>query len=276
MLEKYYFDQSDQTDLNVYRCGIEKCKPGYSWGPGLRDHFIVHYILNGEGTFYDGKTTKNLHQGDGFVIFPNRLVTYTANSNVPWTYSWVGFQGLKAESFLNKAGIDIELPFFTYKKDDKLKDCLSTMISVARLNTSSELMLLGHLYIFLSLLIQNNHETSQHLSKSFEQEKYVRKVIEFISKNYSGKISISDIASYIGLDRSYLYVIFNRFMNISPQNFLINYRVERAVDLMQNPELTIGDISRSVGYEDPFQFSKIFKKIKGVSPSEFRNNLSEH
>jgi AraC-like DNA-binding protein len=65
-------------------------------------------------------------------------------------------------------------------------------------------------------------------------------------------------------------------MNISPQNFLINYRVERAVDLMQNPELTIGDISRSVGYEDPFQFSKIFKKIKGVSPSEFRNNLSEH
>ena len=150
------------------------------------------------------------------------------------------------------------------------------MISVARLNTSSELMLLGHLYIFLSLLIQNNHETSQHLSKSFEQEKYVRKVIEFISKNYSGKISISDIASYIGLDRSYLYVIFNRFMNISPQNFLINYRVERAVDLMQNPELTIGDISRSVGYEDPFQFSKIFKKIKGVSPSEFRNNLSEH
>ena len=48
------------------------------------------------------------------------------------------------------------------------------------------------------------------------------------------------------------------------------------MDLMQNPELTIGDISRSVGYEDPFQFSKIFKKIKGVSPSEFRNNLSEH
>lgn len=61
------------------------------------------------------------------------------------------------------------------------------MISVARLNTSSELMLLGHLYIFLSLLIQNNHETSQHLSKSFEQEKYVRKVIEFISKTIPEK-----------------------------------------------------------------------------------------
>lgn len=275
MLEKYYFDQSDQTDLNVYRCGIEKCKPEYSWGPGLRDHFIVHYILNGCGTFYDGKTTRKLDQGDGFVIFPNRLVTYTASSSDPWTYSWVGFQGLKAESFLNKANIDIELPFFTYKKDDKLKDCLSNMISVARLNTSSELMLLGHLYIFLSLLIQNNQEASRHISKSFEQEKYVKKVIEFISKNYSGKISISDIASYIGLDRSYLYVIFKRLLNMSPQSFLISYRMDKAVDLMQNPELTIGDISRSVGYEDPFQFSKSFKKIKGASPSEFRNSLNK-
>ncbi|HZK25999.1 MAG TPA: AraC family transcriptional regulator [Thermoclostridium sp.] len=275
MLEKYYFDQSDQTDLNVYRCGVEKCKPDYSWGPGLRDHFIVHYILNGCGTFYDGKTTRKLVQGDGFVIFPNRLVTYTASSSDPWTYSWVGFQGLKAESFLNKANIDIELPFFTYKEDDKLKDCLSNMISVARLNTSSELMLLGHLYIFLSLLIQNNQEVPQHISKSFEQEKYVKKVIEFISKNYSGKISISDIASYIGLDRSYLYVIFKRLLNMSPQSFLISYRMDKAVDLMQNPELTIGDISRSVGYEDPFQFSKSFKKIKGASPSEFRNSLNK-
>lgn len=275
MLEKYYFNQSDQTDLNVYRCGIEECKPGYVWGPGLRDHFIVHYILNGTGSFCDGKITRNLSQGDGFVVFPNRLVTYAADYKNPWTYSWVGFQGLKAESFLNKAGIYNESPFFTYKTDNKLKDCLGNMISDARLNTSSELMLLGHLYIFVALLIQNRQNNSSHTYRTLNQEKYVKKVIEFISKNYSGKISISDIASGIGLDRSYLYVIFKKLMNMSPQNFLINFRIDRAVDLMRNSELTIGDIARSVGYEDPLQFSKIFKKIKGVSPSQFRNTITQ-
>lgn len=276
MLEKYYFNQSDQTDLNVYRCGIQECKSGYVWGPGIRDHFIVHYILSGTGIFSDGKTKKKLFQGDGFVVFPNCLVTYAADSENPWAYSWVGFQGLKAESFLNKAGIYRESPFFTYKTDNKLKDCLGNMISEARLNTSSELMLLGHLYIFLSLLIKNNQKTSSYETKFLNQEKYVKRVIEFISKNYSGKISISEIASIIGLDRSYLYVIFKKIMKISPQEFLINYRIERAIDLMQNPDLTIGDISRSVGYEDPLQFSKIFKKVKGISPNQFRQKLNLH
>ncbi|HEY8422506.1 MAG TPA: AraC family transcriptional regulator [Thermoclostridium sp.] len=273
MLEKYYFHQSDQTDLNVYRCGIEECRPGYAWGPGIRDHFIVHYVLNGTGTFSDGKIQRNLYPGDGFVVFPNCLVTYTADSGNPWTYSWVGFQGLKAEHFLNKAGIYRESPFFTYKTDNKLKDCLSGMISEARLNTSSELMLLGYLYIFLSLLIQNNQKTSPDLTKFVNQEKYVKKVIDFISKNYSGKISISEIAFNIGLDRSYLYVIFKKIMKMSPQEFLINYRIERAVNLLHNSNLTIGDISRSVGYEDPLQFSKIFKKVKGMSPNQFRQKL---
>ena len=276
MLEKYYFNQSDQTDLNVYRCGIEECKPGYAWGPGVRDHFIVHYILSGTGIFSDGKTKKKLSEGDGFVVFPNCLVTYAADPENPWTYSWVGFQGLKAESFLNKAGVYRESPFFTYKTDNKLRDCLGNMISEARLNTSSELMLLGHLYIFLSLLIKNNRKDSPYETRYFSQEKYVKRVIEFISKNYSGKISIGEIASIIGLDRSYLYSIFKKVMKMSPQEFLISCRIERAVDLMRNSDLTIGDIARSVGYEDPLLFSKMFKKIKGISPNLFRQNLNSY
>jgi YesN/AraC family two-component response regulator len=53
--------------------------------------------------------------------------------------------------------------------------------------------------------------------------------------------------------------------------FLINTRIEKAKGLMGVPLLTMSDISRSVGYEDPLQFSKIFKKVTGKSPKEFRN-----
>jgi len=275
MTEKYYFHQSDQTDLNVYRCGMEECRPGYTWGPGIRDHFIVHYILDGTGTFSDGKIQRKLYPGDGFVVFPDCLVTYSADTENPWTYSWVGFQGLKAESFLNRAGIYRESPFFTYNADNRLKKCLYSMISEARRDASSELMLLGHLYIFLSLLIQNSQEKSQNATKNMNQEKYVKKVIEFITRNYSEKISIAEIARNIGLDRSYLYVIFKKAMKMSPQEFLIKYRIERAVNLLNNPELTIGDVARSVGYEDSLQFSKIFRKTKGVSPNRFRQALGK-
>jgi AraC-like DNA-binding protein len=273
MIEKYYFYQYNQTDLNVYRCGIEECKPGYTWGPGVRDHFIVHCILEGEGSFSDGDSSWKLSAGDGFVIFPGKLVTYSADRGNPWTYSWVGFHGLKAETFLNKANLYREKPVFFQRIDKNIINCLNNMITDARLSTSSELLLLGHLYIFLSLLIQNSRDMLPQASEEGNQDKLCRKAIEFISKNYSRKISVQDIASSIGLDRSYLYKIFMKFLNMSPQDFLINYRLDRAVELMNNPDLTIGDIARSVGYEDPLHFSRIFKKVKGSSPSHYRQNI---
>jgi len=275
MLEKYYFNPSDQGDLNVYRCGIETCKPGYTWGPGIRDHFIVHCVLEGSGTFTDGSSEWKLKQGDGFVIFPGKLVTYTADKNMPWTYSWVGFHGLKAEAFLNKAELYRDAPVFFHRTDSRLVACLENMISDARLDTPSELMLIGHLYIFLSLLIRNNRKATPVASKPGSREKHCKRAIEFISRNYSGDISIQDIASNMGLDRSYLYTVFMKTLKMSPQEFLIHYRLERAIELMQNPELGIGDISRSVGYDDPLQFSRIFKKKKGGSPSVFRQRAAE-
>jgi len=274
MLEKYYFNKYNQTDLNVYRCGIQKCKPEYTWGPGVRDHFIVHYILSGAGTFSVQKKSYHLSAGDGFIIFPDQLVTYTADSDNPWTYSWVGFHGLKAESYLRKAGFSMEYPVFRYDSDDKLSECLNNMISCARLSTPSELMLLGYLYIFLSLLIHNNGmETNQGTSVD-NHDKYIHRAIEFISKNYSGEISIQDLASRLGIDRSFLYTIFIKHLNMSPQDFLLRFRIDRAVELMENTSLSIGDISRSVGYDDPLHFSKIFKKKKGASPSLFRKQLT--
>lgn len=273
MLEKYYFNPSDQADLNVYRCGIETCKPGYTWGPGVRDHFIVHCVLDGTGTFSDGTQEWKLKGGDGFVIFPGRLVTYKADREEPWTYSWVGFSGRKAGVYLGKAGLHRETPVFFHRNDNRITGCVDAMISDARLDTPSELMLLGHLYTFISLLIRNNQSMAPAGTKSGNREKYCSRAIDFISRNYSGKISIQDIASNMGLDRSYLYTIFMQTMNMSPQDFLIQYRIERAIELMAETGLGIGDISRSVGYDDPLQFSRIFRKKKGISPSLFRQKL---
>jgi AraC-like DNA-binding protein len=216
----------------------------------------------------------HLTSGDGFVISPDQLITYTADSDNPWTYSWVGFHGLKAESYLRKAGFSKEYPVFRYDSDEKLSECLNNMISCARLSTPSELMLLGYLYMFLSLLIQNNKPEIDQSSGADNHDKYIRRAIEFISKNYSSEISIQEIASRMGFDRSFLYTIFMKHLNMSPQDFLIRFRIDRAVELMENTSLSIGEISRSVGYDDPLYFSKIFKKKKGVSPSLFRKQLT--
>jgi len=257
----------------MYRCGIEDCAPGHSWGPAVRDHFIIHYILKGKGTFYVNGTTYHLKKGDGFLIRPDTVIYYQADLENPWTYSWVGFHGLKAELYLKQANLTADNPIFRYDRDDALKGCLEQMIATKDLVKSREIRLLGLLYIFLSHLIEAAQTSRSLRNSENRKEAYIKKAIEFIEMNYSRKISIAEVSHYVGLDRSYLYSLFNEYLGSSPQEFLIDYRIDKACELMQNSSLTIGDISRSVGYEDPLLFSKVFRKVKGLSPREYRKSM---
>jgi AraC-like DNA-binding protein len=273
MLESITIDRFNNTDLNMYQCGTQDCVPGHSYGPAVRDHFLIHYILEGKGIFQVGSKTYPLNAGQGFLICPGIITYYQADFDNPWNYSWVGFNGLMAGSFLQQANLTVDNPIFTYTKDDFMNRCFEEMLATKELKKGRELRLLSLLYRFLSLLIEEcgvgffNGSTSR-------KEFYIKKAVEFIEMNYSSKISIGEIAYYIGLDRSYLGSIFKDYTESSLQYFLINFRLNKACELMRNKSLSIGDISRSVGYDDPLLFSKVFKKMKGVSPKNYKNSLS--
>jgi AraC-like DNA-binding protein len=90
--------------------------------------------------------------------------------------------------------------------------------------------------------------------------------------NYSGSISISRISESIGINRKYFSKIFKEAVGSAPIEYLINYRLTKACELMQNKTLTVGEIARSVGYDDQLLFSRIFKKYKGCSPNYYLKN----
>jgi len=275
MLEKYYISKKDYTDLNVYRCGFEECLPGHSWGPGVRDHFIIHIILKGQGSFTANDNVYHLKTGQGFLICPGQIVQYEADMNLPWTYSWVGFHGLKAETILKSAGLTAENPIFECNSGsymDKMVSTLNAMISELREDKVSELMLAGYLYLFLSYLVKDQKQTISAPKNFRNTDRYVSKAIEYIEKNYASDITVEEVARAVNIDRSYLSFLFNRYLGIPPRDFIINYRMDKACELLKDPRLNVGDVARSVGYEDPFPFSKTFKKAKGISPSEYRNN----
>lgn len=269
VLEKIYINEPKHTDLNMYRCGIEDCSGGHSWGPAVRDHYIIHYILGGKGVFQVNGIQYALEKGDGFLICPDTVVFYQADASEPWSYAWVGFHGLKAEAYLKQAGFGSQSPLFRYDRDNFLKDCLMRMIETKNLTKGREIRLLGLLYEFLSQLMEASEKHS--LEKSSDRgEEYVKKAVNFIRMNYSRRTSVAEIAHNTGLDRSYLYSLFKEYLNSSPQDYLIGFRMDKACELMRGFNLSIGEIARSVGYDDPLVFSKVFKKVKGKSPREFR------
>ena len=81
------------VSLSVYNVGNQKCTPGYEWGPGIRDHYLIHYVSSGKGTYTVHGITYELEAGDAFLVRPNTEISYRADNKEPWTYYWVGFAG---------------------------------------------------------------------------------------------------------------------------------------------------------------------------------------
>ena len=87
------------TPLNY---GYEACEPGHSFGPAVRHYYLLHYVLEGEGTFLKAGTLHRIEAGDLFVICPEELTTYRASDTNPWQYIWLGFQAEQTPEFLKE------------------------------------------------------------------------------------------------------------------------------------------------------------------------------
>jgi AraC-like DNA-binding protein len=262
----------NHADLDMYQCGTEVCRPGHYYGPAVRDHFLIHYIHSGRGRFCIGERVYHLQKGQCFLICPDIITYYQADDDDPWHYSWVGFHGLKAESCLQQAGLSLDQPIFTCSDEDYISNCFSQMIEARTLHKGREIRLLGYLYLFLSQLIEQRGMDRPSDRTDTRKEVYVQKAVAYIGMNYSRKMSISELSRHIGLDRSYLGSLFKEYLGVSPQDYLIHFRMNKACELIKSDNLTIGDISRSVGYDDQLLFSKLFKKHLGVPPREYRKN----
>jgi len=258
-----------QMDLNLQFFGLEECLPGHTWGPGLRDAYILHYVHRGCGVFRTTEKVYELQAGQGFVIFPETLVHYSADQADPWTYSWIGFTGLNAKSLLQRARIHASHPVFTELSANSLGGFYRDL-KAAEGQRGSDVISHSILYRVLADLIRCCPEPEDGQKTRHSREGYIRKAIEYIESSYSQKMSVLDIARSVGLDRTYLSGLFKEQYGVSLQSFLLEYRMNRAADLLRNPELSVSDVSRSVGYNDPFLFSKMFKKVIGSSPREYR------
>lgn len=262
-------------DLGLYQFGMEQCSPSHSYGPAARNHFLFHYIISGTGTLYADDstgTTKTYHlkSGEGFLIFPNQVTTYIADKELPWEYVWIEFDGLRAKEAMDTAGFSLDRPIFHTKKRDMSQKMEEELVYIATHSDETIFNIIGHLYLFLDYFMRSTVSTVVKGSTKL-QDYYIKEAITYIEQNFQNDISVVDIANRLGINRSYFGKIFKQTLKQTPQEFLINYRMIKATELLRLTKMSIGDISKAVGYENQLHFSRAFKKIYNISPREWRN-----
>ncbi|MBQ7859055.1 MAG: AraC family transcriptional regulator [Faecalibacterium sp.] len=264
---------TDNVELSIFNCGIERCAAGHTWGPGIRDHYLIHLVLSGKGTFRIGDTVFQLQAGDIFLIKPSQLCTYAADPDDPWEYSWVGFNGAVANKLVTKLPFSDTAPVHHARNPEELRNVLASIYQSRGMELQSEIAMVGYLYLFIAALMRENSDGDSHNASSSSQ--YVLNAIKFIQFNFSHDISIDDVAKSVGVSRSHLYRVFMSNVGKSPIDYLTEYRINEACNLLRSSRLSIAEVATSVGFFDQFYFSRVFKKAVGVPPSRYVSALEK-
>lgn len=259
------------VDLYLSYCGIEECDPSHAYGPTARMEYLLHYILEGEGSFtVNGKTWK-LGKHQIFLICPGVTTYYKADGERPWKYLWVGFNGAKAKTYLEYADLGEDRLIGSFDDAELLQSYVKNMLDASKLTSANELKREGYLFLFLAALMERKGE-AKGKTHDYSYRIYVEHALEFIEHNYQKEIRVADLAEYIGVTRSYLAACFQKTLDLSPQQYLIQYRMEKAKDLLKTTKESITAIAGYVGYEDALAFSRIFRQTYNISPKAFRES----
>lgn len=265
---------SDKYHLNY--CGREDCQPGHAYGPNVRSAYLIHLVKKGRGTYWTKTKTYQVRENQAFLIFPNEEVTYQADYEDPWFYDWVGFSGNGAEECVAAMGFSHNAHVVDVRRTTEMSDCISRIMSLRKADFPEDLLRTAEMMRFFALIMGDQTMHSAWGGESGKRfSPYVREAIDYLTANYSQKIRISDLADQIGINRSHLATSFRREAKLSPQEFLMSLRLDKAVFFLQESAFSIRKIAEMVGYDDVFAFSKIFKKHVGVSPRQFRNHLMD-
>lgn len=269
------FHDQNFVDCTLFQFGREQCDPLHSFGPATRNHYLFHYIISGKGELYSTNskgfsTPFHLHGGQGFLIFPGQINHYIADEHQPWNYTWVEFDGLKAQEFMTLAGLSADSPIYNSNVPSMEAVMREEMLYIAGHGTASALNLIGHLYLFLDAMTKSSSKRKVSVGGKLK-DFYVREAITFIEHNYQHPITIEDLAAFCNLNRSYFGKLFKDVISVTPQEFLIRYRMTKACELLETTDLPIGEISNAVGYPSQLHFSRAFKNTYGIAPRQWRN-----
>ena len=179
---------------------------------------------------------------------------------------WIHFTGNECENILKQ--YDIKNCYIGERL--YLKLLFQDIITELQLKKISyEDIVLHNFYILLCFIHRSFYSISRPLDNDFS---FDRLLLELNSK-YANKWSVASMADYCKLSQSSFSHMFKDRMGMSPMHYLNYQRIEKAKDFLLSNSMTISNISRLVGFDDPLYFSRVFKKYTGASPQAYYQNL---
>ena len=266
------YEPSQGGEIDLIACGHEQCNPGQDCGPDRREHYHLHAILSGKGVLYtqDGACCAP-GKGQLFLLKDKEVVQYIADEKEPWNYCWVTFDGPGAGEVVRSLGFTEGVYCLDSQIDvQEFYQLVLRMHEKPKMGSIFDMRRRGILLEFLSLAMEALLPPEGRGQKpEYSMETYVRRAMEFIRYNYA-TIGVADVIDYIGFNRSYFSTVFRKQVGLSLQEYLLNYRMQQARELLLGTDLPVQEVASRVGYEISSTFSQRYRSCYGETPRETR------
>lgn len=245
------------------------------------DHLEMAFVLSGEGRYRFDEGIVSVQEGDLLIINPGVRHQALACPEVESTATefFVGASGIRipgmADNFLPVPGGG-HIIHTTGELHQKLfRLCSSMEAEKAVRRQGRYFMLKAYLMQMIILVIREQCEPEERAGgyafESVNKKYVVEKMLNYFEDHFSEKISLDQVAENMYLSPFYISKIFKSETGDTPIRHLINIRLEKAKELLEaGYEGSIQEVAASVGYDDAYHFSKLFKKHYGISPSQAR------
>ena len=263
--------------LIVGSCGtyrLQTVKKLPTWRPRGRLDYQLLYVVSGKAHFYFDDAERIVTAGHMVLFQPRQEQHYEYFGTDKAEVYWVHFTGSNVKNILRRYDIPLDTPVLYSGASAIYAYLFKEMINeLQTCRTGYEELLAMYLRQILILVQRTRQEHRPSISTHIQEEmEYARR---YFNEHYNEQISIEDYAQSRNMSVSWFQRSFKQIVNYSPMQYILTIRMNNAASLLESTDYSMAEISAIVGYDNPLYFSRLFKKQKGVSPSEYRKLVSQ-
>ena len=252
------------TDIGYY----PKAKFHYMERKNGAEQHILIYCHDGKGRVTIGKNEFKI-QADDFITIPIKTPhSYSADDNEPWSIFWVHFKGTVSAKLVSSLEKKNRLRGFIKFKDESIRLFNEIYDQLERGYSSSNLMYtnMSVWRFFTTFLFNDKFDSSGKLSNKDS----IDQVIDYLSNHVDKVLSLDEMAKEVNLSPSHFSFLFKKKTGYSPIEYFNHLKVQKACQFLLFTKLRIKEISQELGIEDQYYFSRMFTKVMGLAPNDYR------
>lgn len=232
-----------------------------------REEFIFLYCTEGEGTVVVNGKKYTLRENEAFTIPRSKKHSYYSDKNHPWSILWVHFKG---EDTLHYPLDECRVVRF---KSNRVKNRMLFLFELLFQVLDGNYTLGNFVYMseVLSLILAETY-AREKMDEAGEQNRHVTNIIRYMYGHIGENLTLEQICKEFELSKSYVNSIFLRCTQHAPMDFFINLKIREACNALRATDQYVYEIAQRLGYKDQYYFSRLFKKVVGMSPKEYRHN----